>query len=220
MQKGLLERPGFGQERLRAGLAGLEALSARDLGETVTDHRTSWVRRVKIGSIDSFVKTYDYPTARDRVRGVFRTTFLAPSRARREWQALRWLRAEGFAGPEPLAVLERRQFGMLRRAVLVSEAWPGRTLEALLPTLGEGDRADLLRATERTIEDLHRRGFRDGNLDLRNLLGRRLDGGAWEVAKIDSPRHRLVTSGNPHDRWARADWDRLTSSLSEVGLSR
>ena len=209
------ERPWFGEERGRVGLSGLEALSARDLGEAITDHRSSWVRRVQIGPTDCYVKTYDYPTIRDRVRGLFRTTFLAPSRARREWQALLWLRDHGFAAPEPLAHLECRRYGLLRRAVLVTEAYPGRSLDALLPSLTQPDRDDLLCAVESTVEALHRQGFRDGNLDLRNLLARRLDDGSWEIAKIDSPRHRLVSPDAPsHDHGARADWERLSASVA------
>ena len=66
-----------------AGLDDLEALSSRDLGEPITTARSSWVRRTMIGPETFYVKTYDYPTARDRHRGLGRTTALARSRARR-----------------------------------------------------------------------------------------------------------------------------------------
>jgi hypothetical protein len=217
------ERLGFGEERRRAGLSSLELLSARDLGEPVTDRRSSWVRRTTIGSSEVYIKTYDYPGAGDLMRGLLRTTWLAPSRARREWDALLWMRAEGLPAPEPLALAERRWHGVLRRAVLVTQAYPGQRMDQLLLALSRGERDGLLRALEAFVEGLHRRGFRDGNLDLRNLLARRVDddpSGAWEIVKIDSPRHRLLRPGPAHDRRARADWDRLAASLREAGLRR
>ena len=210
----------FRGECLRVGIADAQALSSRDLGQPVTDHRSSWVRRARIGSIDVFIKTYDYPGVRDKVRGLLRTTFLAASRAERERQALCWMRERGFAAPEPMAVLEQRRFGVLRRAVLVTEAWPGTPLPELLATTATGERDALLRTLEATVESLHREGFRDGNLDLRNLLARQTEDGSWEVAKIDSPRHRLVAAGGHHDRRARDDWERLSRSLTNAGHSR
>jgi hypothetical protein len=210
-------RRGFAEELRRAGLSDLDALSSRALGDPITDCRSSWVRRMAIGTTQVYVKTYDYPSAVDQVRGLFRTTFLSRSRARAEWDALLWMRAQALAAPEPLLVAERRRHGLLRRAVLVTEAYPGTALDRLLPSLAPADRDDLLRGLEQFVDGLHRRGFRDRNLDLRNLLARRL-GAAWEIVKIDSPRHRLTVPGPAHDRHARADWDRLSSSMREVGL--
>lgn len=214
------EANGFAEERRRAGLSSLDALSARDLGEPVTDHRSSWVRRAKIGTRLVYIKTYDYPWAGDRIRGLLRTTFLAPSRARREWDALLWMRAQGLAAPEPLALAERRWHGVLQRCVLVTDAYPGQPLDELLLGLKPRERDHLLRCLESFVDALHRKGFRDGNLDLRNLLARRRDDDSWEIVKIDSPRHRVTRPGPAHDRRARADWDRLSASLRQAGLRR
>ena len=52
-------------------LGSLEALSSPSLGEVVTTARSSWVRRWETRSNVYFVKTYDYPTLRDRARGAF-----------------------------------------------------------------------------------------------------------------------------------------------------
>jgi len=210
--------PGF-LERLRAaGLDRLERLSDRGVGEVVTDHPTTWVRRVMVGTQDCYVKTYDYPTWRDRGRGLGRNTALARSRPVQEEAALKWLLSHGFGGPAGLAVVEARRLGFLRRATLVTAAWPGRPLDQLLPSLSEPDRDGLLQELNGLVHRLHRAGFRDGNLDLRNLLARQNLGG-WEIVKIDSPRFRLVAAGEPNDRWARQDRDRLRDSLKAAGVA-
>lgn len=186
------------------------------LGPVVTDCRSSWVRRATFGATEVYVKTYDYPTYRDRVRGWLRTTWMAPSRAEREWDALAWLREHGIPAPEPLAAGEVRHLGVLRRAVLVTQAWPGEPLDRLLPTLSAPDREAVLDAVVRYVESLHRAGFRDRNLDLRNLLGRRDGTEAFEVVKIDSPRYRVVQRGSECDRLAQRDWERLSRSIDEL----
>ncbi len=210
--------PGF-QEPLRAAaLDSLEKLSSRHLGQPVTDQATTWVRQAQIGVYNCYIKTYDYPTWRDRGRGLARNTALAPSRAARELAALKWLLSHGFGGPEGLAVVEGRRLGFLRRATLVTSAWPGCPMDQLLPALSRDDRRKLLEQLDRVVLRLHRAGFRDRNLDLRNLLARR-HLGSWEIVKIDSPRFRLVAAGEPDDRWARADRTRLRTSLAAAGVS-
>jgi hypothetical protein len=62
------------------------------------------------------------------------------------------------------------------------------------------------------VAKLHRLGFRDGNLDLRNLLLAN-DRSQLVLTKIDSPRYRIVRAGKAHDARARADWDRLRPQL-------
>ncbi|MHC4513615.1 MAG: lipopolysaccharide kinase InaA family protein [Planctomycetota bacterium] len=210
--------PGFRERLRRAGLDNLEGLSDRALGEVVTDHPTTWVRRARIDTVDVYIKTYDYPTWRDRGRGLGRNTALAPSRPAREHAALKWLQSHGFGGPEGLAVVEARRLGFVWRATLATAAWPGRPLDRLLPTLAAQDRSALLGDLQRFVDRLHRAGFRDGNLDLRNLLARKSLGG-WEIAKIDSPRFRVVAAGEPGDRWARQDQKRLRDSLEAAGVA-
>jgi hypothetical protein len=193
----------------------LAELSSREQGMEVRSSRTSWVRRGRVdhdGMVeDWFVKTYDYPGLAP-LRGALRNTLLRPSRAAREWDALAWLHGAGFAAPAPVAVLERRWFGFLRRAVLITLAWPGERVDSLMEKLPPAGRCELAAAVLSLVAALHQRGFRDRNLDLRNLLARR-EVGAWIVAKIDSPRWRLCPSGPAADRLAREDWDRLLPQL-------
>ncbi len=207
-----------------AGLDDMSTLSSRQLGDLVTDHRSSWVRRILAGTGEYYVKTYDYPTWRDRIRGVGRNTWLRTSRVRRESAALQWLRDHGFGGPEVLAVIEERHLGLLSRGVLVTASWPGESLDRLLPRLLESQRTELLKALKSFVVHLHRAGFRDRNLDLRNILARTIKAGGetdegWQLVKIDSPRHRITGSGRDDDALARADWCRLDSSLAQLGLA-
>jgi hypothetical protein len=188
-------------------------------GSPVTSARTSWTRRGERAGQGFFVKVYVYPDWRARWRGLLRNTWLAPSRARREWEALRWLRSNGFAAPQPWGVAEQRGLlGDLRRAVLVTEAWPAPSLESMLRDGVEPATARQLHAAlEAWVMELHCAGFRDRNLDPRNILVRREADGSWQFAKIDSPRFRLLRPcSRPDDRLARADVALLARGMLSV----
>lgn len=210
-----------GEPQLAAKLAAdvLDKVGERSFGTPITDHRSSWVRRTSILSSVYFIKTYDYPSRTDRWRAMLRNTGpLTRSRATREFDAMTWMRGHGLPTAEPIAVLETRRFGFLRRAVLITAAFPGTAADTLLPTLEHAEQTDLAHAIGRLVGTLHRLGFRDGNLDLRNLVAdRRSDG--WCVAKIDSPRFRLRRPGTAEDRWTRRDWARLLPHLQPYGLA-
>jgi hypothetical protein len=121
-------------------------------------------------------------------------------------------------GPEPLAVLEVRRLGFLVQATLVTTAFAGEPTDQLMLRLERADREQLAFAIGKFVRKLHGLGFRDRNLDLRNLLGQRVSGG-WSLAKIDSPRHVLKTPGSDLDALARADWARLLPQLERFGLA-
>ncbi len=190
------------------GLGDPADLATPTLGQGVTAARSSRVRRLASVVSVYFIKTYEYPSHADRWRGALRNTFLKPSRARREWDALAWQRRAGLPTAEPVLAWEERRCGWLHRAVLVTREAPGTPLDRLLPTLPPARQAQVGRAVGDLVRRLHELGFRDRNLDLRNLLAAPV-GAAWQVANIDSPRFRLVRPGPPHDRLAHADWARL-----------
>lgn len=189
------------------------------MGETVVDHRSSWVRRVVTPAGTSFVKTYEYSSWGDRLGNWAKWT--APwrrSRAARECRALTWLRQHGFAAPEPLACFEWRQLGFLRRATLLTAAFDGEAGDQILAEVDAPERARIAAAIGAFVVALHERGFRDRNLDLRNLLVHR-DDGRITIAKIDSPRFRLVAPGRREDALAIADWNRLLPQLAKFGVA-
>lgn len=195
--------------------------AGRGSGEIVTERRSSWVRRADTPAGALYVKTYDYPSWRARLRDFGKRT--APwgrPRAVAEFDALAWLRAHGEAAPEPLAALVWRRLGFVTRATLVTAAFPGIAADALLPTLPTVERTAAAAAIGAFVHRVHALGFRDRNLDLRNLLLARADHGAtWTVAKIDSPRFVLRRPGPPRDALAAADWRRLLPQLDAWQLA-
>ncbi len=184
------------------------------MGEIVTDQRSSWVRRISGDRKEVYVKTYEYTGWADRVRNLGR--FTAPwrrSRAQRECDAYAWLAAHRFVAPEAYACFERRQLGFVARAVVVTSPLPGLPADRLLASLPDAGRREVAQRIGRLVHRLHALGFRDRNLDLRNLL---VQGDT--IAKIDSPRHVLVPPGDREDRLRREDWSRLTPQLAAFGM--
>lgn len=195
-------------------------VGAASIGEEVVTHRSSWVRRLRTNTVDVFIKTYHYATWKDRLGNWGKHT--APwrrSRAAGEAAALRWLSTHGFDTAEPLAVLERRRLGFVCEAVLVTRACAGERADHALREADAAQRTRLGEAIIAFVERLHAAGFRDRNLDLRNLLVHD-DGAHVRVAKIDSPRHRLVAAGSAADALSRADWQRLAPQLAAFGIER
>jgi hypothetical protein len=204
--------------RWAARLPAPAELWRREQGEAVTDHRSSWVRRIPTSGGPVFAKTYAYTTWADRLRDFgHRTAPWATPRAVREFEALTWLRAHDFAAPQPLAVFTWRRFGFLARATLVTEAFAGVAADELLPRLGTAERIEVATAIGELVRALHARGFRDRNLDLRNLLVALTPTGC-RVAKIDSPRFILRRPGRD-DALARADWARLLPQLAAFHIA-
>ena len=210
-------RPTFASANWQAFARNLpdpEHLSARDTGESVVEHRSSRVRRVAAGDTSVFVKTYDYLSWRDRAGNWGKWTApWRPSRARRECAAFGWFARNGFAAPAAYACFEWRTAGWLRRAVLVTAALPGLAADQKLAQSAEPARVELAERIGRLVRALHDAGFRDRNLDLRNLIV-----ADDRIAKIDSPRHRIVPPGRRDDRLARADWQRLAPQLARFGV--
>ncbi|MBX3461875.1 MAG: phosphotransferase [Planctomycetes bacterium] len=191
----------------------------RGTGRVVTDHRTSWVRERRTPHGAYYVKVYEYATWASRLRDFARRTGpWSRSRAAAEFDALAWMRRHDLPAPEPILVGEERTGGFLRRAVLVTAAFPGETLDRCFARLQPGERRALAEALGNLVGRLHVLGFRDGNLDLRNLLAHHDDATGWVVAKIDSPRHRLRRPGPRRDRGWQADWARLLPQLSAFGV--
>jgi hypothetical protein len=196
-----------------------EELGSRGLGEPVTDRRSSWVRRLATAQGHVFVKTYEYKSWASRFRDFGKRTgpWAAP-RTVREFTALAWLRDHGFPGPEPIVALVWRRLGFVRRTTLVTTAWPGRPADDVLASLGPAERREVGDAVGTLVGRLHALGFRDRNLDLRNLLVDRGSDG-WNIAKIDSPRFRLRAPGRADDALARADWARLAPQLDAFDIA-
>lgn len=129
-----------------------------------------------------------------------------------------WLQAHGFATAQPLACLEWRKCGFLARATLVTEAFRGEAADQILASASGTQRRDIAAAIGALVVRLHAAGFRDRNLDLRNLLVQH-NAQQITIAKIDSPRFRVVSSGRLANRLADADWRRLLPQLAEFEVA-
>ena len=195
------------------------SIGLRSQGSVVTDHRSSWVRKLDTEIGSAYVKTYRYDGWSHHLRNLGqRTAPWSAGRATREFDALTWLRDHALLAPEPLLVLEQRRFGFLQSATLVTVAQPGIDAAALLSTLEASTRSTAIEAITSYVHQLHAAGVRDGNMDLRNLLLHRTATG-FEVAKLDSPRYRIRPPGRADDRWTRADWQRLQPQLAALAVA-
>lgn len=197
-----------------------ERCGDRDFGDSVTDHATSWVRRVVTPTGMVYAKTYDYPTWAARWRGALRYTGPGRlSRAVREFDALTWYRSHQLGAAVPIAAFEQRRLGFVVRALLLTSACPGTRLDDLLPTASPDERRAIAAALGSYVATLHAAGARDGNLDLRNLIAERTAAGGYRFAKIDSPRFAVRAPGRVEDAAVRRDWQRLLPQLAAFGLA-
>jgi tRNA A-37 threonylcarbamoyl transferase component Bud32 len=174
-----------------AGIGGLSDLLDPALGEPVTKSRSSWVRRVPAGARAVYVKCYVYPTLKDVLLRILSRRFLW-HRARREWRNLGLQERLGVAAAKRVAFGERRRSGVLRAAVLVTEAIPGAApLDEWLRD-GKGG-PSIAGQAGRYVARMHLAGFAHGDLNARNLL---LSGPEPEIRNVDSGRgHPLPWAG-------------------------
>ncbi len=136
-------------------------------------------------------KLWTWPRRRDRLKGALRTTWVARSPARREFDALARLHAlsGGPFAPEPLGFLDHREHGVLRECVLVTREIEGaqdlaRWLVATPP--GRARSAVLARLAAR-VREMHDAGLADLEMHPRNVLVVQATG---DVLKVDCAKQR------------------------------
>ena len=189
----------------------------RGAGEPVTAHRTTWVQRLRCDAGVFYLKTYEYATWGARIGQLLRRpSSVLEGRAAHEYRALQWLGEHGFAAPDPIAHGAWRSGGLLRRGLLLSRELPGERVDDLVRTLPGPALTALAAALGRFVARLHHAGFRDRNLDARNLLAQRPTNATatdWTIGKLDSPRFVLRRPGPAADALAAADWARLLTPL-------
>ncbi len=184
--------------------------------ERISGSRTSWLAR-ETGARRRWLKTYRYPLPWGPVRGAFRNTFLALSRAQREFRALEHLAGAGIQPALAVDLRERRWLGFLLESQLVLEDFGGSDLARLLADGAVRD-ADLA-ALGAFVGKLHGSGLRDPDLKARNLLLRHEDGAPiW--AKIDASSSRISPRGDRWDRARISDVVALHDDLHSLGLEQ
>jgi hypothetical protein len=187
--------------------------------QKIRQSQTSKVERFEGKNRAYFLKTYTYPLPKGPFRGVFRNTLFAPSRAAREWRALKHLAAHGVQPDLALWWEERRRLGLLLEARLLSLDFQGPDLSSpqgrkMLET--HGDRG--LQALKTFVDTLHDSGLRDPDFYLRNFLVRENQGGL-QFAKIDSSSSWLLPPGPSRDPARSKDRDTLSSELRAAGFT-
>lgn len=180
--------------------------------EALRSSRTGSLSRLGPGRGAPLLKIYRYPGIRAPLRGVFRNTFLAPSRARREWRALKHLAACGVQPDLALGYREHRRGGFLVAAELLLADFGGEDLAARLARGPLTDRelaglAGFLRAFTATR-------LLDPDLWARNLLIHGL-----RFAKIDASASTLLPQPGPHPR-KRGPARAFLRELAAFGLAR
>ncbi len=215
----------YGSHAGPAGEEGWRLLHAIEGAVVVARARTvvteSGLLPLPGGRLAVFRKVYSYRGFAPKLRGLFRTTFAAPSRAMREAEALRRLGALGLA-PAAVACAERRTSGLLDEAVLVSEAVAGgRDLASRDAEPG------LAAAAGAAAGRMHAEGLGDLSLVPRNLVAAPGVEGPWQVLKVDSGRMRAAPRGGPlqardladlvaglEDRWPPRDRESLLGAYA------
>ena len=196
-------------------------------GTPFKHHRTGDVTRIEAADspfgVAAIRKRFWYPTGRDRWRGVLRTTWLARSRVAGEFASLEALAAAGLQPRLALAFGEARHHGMLRDSFLFLRWIDASPLaERLRMESDRARRTALLVALGRFAGSLHRLGFVDRDLHLRNLLvpidAAKEGATGPSLVKIDSPFGRLAAGaarqrGEERDR---ADLERDLAATTDA----
>ena len=183
------------EEKLRnAGFSTCAAFLDLPGGEAVAKSRTTSTVRAQGEGLGAFyLKRYRFPTLADRVRGLFRGTLFGRCKAEREYENLLRLTGNGLAAPEPIAWGARRAGLLLGEAFLAASAIPdAERADAFLartPPLPRRERTTAIRAAAAGIAALHKAGYTDGSMALRNLLVAR-DGTGFKVFKVDCAKGR------------------------------
>ena len=98
-------------------------------------------------------------------------TILLPSKGVRAWHGAVALRGDGFETPGPIAVLERRRFGVVVESVFVAERiHGGREIRALFHEIPESDLRGLIEALAPVLARLHDAGLVHRDLSDGNVL--------------------------------------------------
>lgn len=151
---------------MRAAVADLLRApdAAMRAGQLLKDGGTCTVARVAGAHGALAIKRYNLKHWRHALSRAWR-----PSRAWHSWQAALRLAFFGIATPAPLAMIEERWGPLRRRAFLITEFCPGRSLQDVL-SADSGPEAPPVQALVELFRCLHGLGITHGDLKASNLL--------------------------------------------------
>lgn len=183
-------------DRLAPLLASPDDAIAR--GDLLKGGRTCTVAQVELAGLTLVIKRYNLKNLLHFLERCWR-----PSRAWHSWREGHRLHFLGISTPAPLALIEERVGPLRRRAFLVCEYCPGRSLLELLSPDREPD-DDVARAIVSLFSSLYALRISHGDLKATNLL---VHDGKLFVIDLDAVRqHR---SQHSYARAWRRDRERL-----------
>ena len=184
--------------------------AAIDAGETLKHDRTTTVAKIQVRGISLVIKRYNRKSLLHGFTRLWRTT-----RARRSFDAARWLLQHGILTAMPLAFIENRSFGALNHgAYYLSLCHPG---ENLLRQLNSGDIKNhdfdaLLSEFGRLFTLLRRANAAHGDMKISN----------FHLPQQQAVRSWTWTRHSPISAYGRRDarFAKMSQGLSATGLGR
>jgi hypothetical protein len=173
---------------LRRFLESVEA-ALRGEGAEVLHSGRNTVTAVRISpaggrSLDLVVKEFG-------LRGFLRLkTLLVPSKAAKAWRGAKALLAAGLQTPAPVAWLEARRGGTVRRALFITERAAGTEIRGILRDRPEAELRPLLGELARVLRAGHDRGVLHRDLSDGNVLVERRADGGYDFRFLDTNRVR------------------------------
>ncbi len=186
--------------------------SVDDILSRIGDRVAAWSRTTDTvfvhspdGSPGFYVKRYEYPRWYNRVRGMFRGTFLGQHRGQAEFRALHAMCSLGIPAVRPVAYGSRRIGRFLQSCFLITEEVPdARNLTSFARNVADGQvdlsksqRAAFSRVLSDQVARMHAAGFVHGKLFWRNILVRIHIDGEPEFFFLDArPPTRMKRLGS------------------------
>lgn len=156
-------------------------------GNVVYDGRNI-LKRVNIDNVDVVVKSFKKPHIINRV--VY--SFFRQSKAERSYIYSMELQKHGFETPEPVAMIEQYQGGLLSRSYYICCYDSGETVRGLMGGKVEGNE-DRLLAFARYTATLHQAGILHLDYSPGNILIHRNTSNQYSFSLVDVNRMRLLS---------------------------
>lgn len=140
------------------------------------------------------VKRYKRPNLIQRI--VY--TFFKPSKAERAYLYAHILKAKGVSTPEGIAYIEEKSHGFLSNSYFISTECTDRPIFQELVETPVYDNV-LTEALTAFFVHLHRLGILHGDLNLNNILYRKMPNGQYHFTVIDTNRSHFKKSPTPKE---------------------
>ena len=167
--------------------------------EILAQSRTVQVERLSRSNHGEVVrKTYHFPTAKDRMRGMLRGTLFGWNKARREYQNLKFLERANMPVVEALEwTCKRNRLGFVTTCGLITRAYPGRDLAQHLQQ-GKELSAAFWITIGQSMRQMHNAGFWHRGLSARNVM---IGVESPNIAWLDATKSKTYPAGGlPHEK--------------------